>query len=70
MNPVTLLRQFLSIMNVLASQNSALKGDNMGWHRYEYDYIVISYFREVGVEHDVINGNDFEYAFFEIKFVK
>jgi hypothetical protein len=42
----------------------------MGWHRYEYDYIVISYFREVGVEHDVINGNDFEYAFFEIKFVK
>ena len=70
-------------------------GDNTGWHRHEYDYIVVPlfdgqleinlgtsentiapmkngvpYFREVGVEHDVINGNDFECAFIEIEFLK
>ena len=69
-------------------------GDNTGWHRHEYDYIVVPlfdgqleinvgsnentiaamksgvpYFREVGVEHDVINGNDFECAFVEIEFL-
>lgn len=71
------------------------RGDNTGWHRHEYDYIVIPlfdgqleintgssettiapmrngvpYFREVGVEHDVINGNDFKCAFVEIEFIK
>ena len=30
----------------------------------------VPYFREVGVEHDVINGNDFECAFIEIEFLK
>lgn len=70
-------------------------GDNTGWHRHAYDYVVvplfdgqleidtgssertiakmqngIPYFREVGVEHDVINGNDFECAFVEIEFLK
>jgi hypothetical protein len=70
------------------------RGDNTGWHRHEYDYVVvplfdgtleietadaqravanmqngIPYFREVGVEHDVINGNDFECAFVEIEFL-
>ena len=45
-------------------------GDNTGWHRHEYDYIVVPYFREVGVEHDVINGNNFECAFIEIEFLK
>ena len=70
-------------------------GDNTGWHRHEYDYIVVPlfdgqlkidvgsneniiapmkngvpYFRELGVEHDVINGNDFECAFIEIEFLK
>ena len=69
-------------------------GDNTGWHRHEYDYIVVPlfdgqlkidvgsnentitpmkngvpYFRELGVEHDVINGNDFEWAFVEIEFL-
>lgn len=68
------------------------KGDNTGWHRHEYDYIVVPhfdgyldidlgggkatraalkngvpYFRNAGVEHDVINGNDFECAFVEIE---
>lgn len=30
----------------------------------------VPYFREVGVEHDVYNGNDFECAFLEIEFLK
>jgi quercetin dioxygenase-like cupin family protein len=71
------------------------RGDNTGWHRHEYDYVVvplfdgtleidtgggqrttapmkngIPYFRELGVEHDVINGNDFECAFVEIEILK
>ncbi len=29
----------------------------------------VPYFREAGVEHDVINGNDFECAFIEIEIV-
>lgn len=70
-------------------------GDNTGWHRHEYDYVVVPlfdgvleirsdtgetvraelkhgvpYFRQVGVEHDVINANDFECAFIEIEFLK
>lgn len=70
------------------------RGDRTGWHRHEYDYVVVPlfdgvleidlgdgridraelkngvpYFREVGVEHDVINGNDFECAFVEVEFL-
>ena len=70
------------------------KGDNTGWHRHEYDYVVvplfdglleiddgsgeriqakmqngIPYFRTLGVEHDVINGNDFPCAFVEVEFI-
>lgn len=70
------------------------RGDNTGWHRHEYDYVVVPlfdgnleietaggertiaamqngvpYFRASGVEHDVINGNDFECAFVEIEFL-
>ena len=66
-----------------------------GWHRHEYDYVVvplfdgfldiddkhkgrsraemkkgIPYFRELGVEHDVINANEFECAFVEIEFLE
>ena len=60
-----------------------------GWHRHEYDYVVVPltsgrlllktvdgeqyadltrgvpYFRNVGVEHDVINANDGEFVFVE-----
>lgn len=71
------------------------KGDNTGWHRHAYDYIVVPqfdgvleidlgngerttaqmtsgvpYFRQIGVEHDVINGNDFECAFVEIELLE
>ena len=71
------------------------RGDNTGWHRHEFDYVVVPlfdgvleivdpageitraevrngdpYFRERGVEHDVINGNDFACAFIEIEFLR
>lgn len=70
------------------------RGDNTGWHRHEFDYVVVPlfdgaleiedstgeksraemrhgvpYFRSAGVEHDVINANDFECAFVEIEFL-
>ena len=70
-------------------------GDNTGWHRHEYDYVVVPlfdgvleidlgngervtapmqngvpYYRELGVEHDVINGNDFECAFVEVELLE
>ena len=65
-------------------------GAATGWHRHEYDYVVlpmttgrlklvepggmerlaelrtgVPYFREAGVEHDVVNANDFDFAFVE-----
>ncbi|MEM7597928.1 MAG: cupin domain-containing protein [Pseudomonadota bacterium] len=71
------------------------RGDNTGWHRHAYDYVVVPqfdgvleidlgngertqapmqsgvpYYREIGVEHDVINGNDFECAFVEIELIE
>jgi quercetin dioxygenase-like cupin family protein len=67
-------------------------GANTGWHRHEYDYVIvpimdgklrllepgdvtrdaqlqlgIPYFRKAGVEHDVVNPNDGEFAFIEIE---
>lgn len=67
-------------------------GAATGWHRHEYDYVIVPlldgnlklvvegepdtiaplkagspYFRQAGVEHDVINANDFDYAFVEIE---
>ena len=70
------------------------RGDNTGWHRHEFDYVVvplfdgaleivdgsgetsraemrhgIPYFRNAGVEHDVVNANDFECAFVEIEYL-
>ena len=71
------------------------KGDNTGWHRHAYDYVVIPqfdgtleidlgtgqrttaelqkgvpYFREIGVEHDVINANPFEWSFIEVELLE
>ncbi len=70
-------------------------GSATGWHRHEFDYVVIPlfngflgmknakgeatkvqlskgvpYFRRAGVEHDVINVNDFPCSFLEIEFLK
>ena len=66
-------------------------GTATGWHRHEFDYVVVpmttgklllkegdgeryaeltagvSYSREVGVEHNVINANDFEFVFVEVE---
>ena len=68
-------------------------GAATGWHRHEYDYVIVpittgtlkligpdnnetfaeleagvSYFRNAGVEHDVINANDYEFSFVEVEF--
>ena len=66
-------------------------GAATGWHRHEYDYVVVpmttgqlllkesegeryaeltagvSYDREIGVEHNVINANEFEFVFIEVE---
>lgn len=66
-------------------------GAATGWHRHEFDYVIVpnttgrlriesaggvndadlsagvSYFRPVGVEHNVINANDFEFSFVEVE---
>jgi len=67
-------------------------GAATGYHRHEYDYVVVpmttgvlqmlgpdnksstanlvagqSYFREAGVEHDVINTNTTEFVFVEVE---
>ena len=67
-------------------------GAATGWHRHEYDYVVVPlmdgrlrmiveggeettaevkqgvpYFRNVGVEHDVINESGYEFAFIEVE---
>ena len=67
-------------------------GEATGWHRHQYDYVVVPmstgtlrletvdgiheaelvagqpYFRNTGVEHDVINVTDHEFVFVEIEF--
>ena len=68
-------------------------GAATGFHRHEYDYVIVpvttgtlklidaegaenfaeltsgvSYFRNAGVEHDVINHNDHEFVFVEVEF--
>lgn len=67
-------------------------GASTGYHRHEYDYVVVpmtsgfltlsgpdgvrraelsagvSYFRNAGVEHDVVNDNAFEFVFVELEF--
>jgi len=66
-------------------------GAETGWHRHQYDYVVVpgmngrlllettdgenaaelkegqSYFRPAGVEHNVVNANDFRFYFVEIE---
>ena len=66
-------------------------GAETGWHRHEYDYVVVpltdgklqletpdgqriselktgrSYNRGAGVEHNVINANEYEFVFIEIE---
>jgi quercetin dioxygenase-like cupin family protein len=66
-------------------------GAATGWHRHEYDYVIVPltdgtlelvdergtteselrtgvpYFRETGVEHDVVNANKRDFRFIEIE---
>lgn len=66
-------------------------GAETGWHRHQYDYVVVpqttgrllletasgenlaelragvSYFRQAGVEHNVVNANDVEFVFVEVE---
>ena len=66
-------------------------GAETGWHRHEFDYVIIpgvdgklllqddegervaelsagvSYFREAGIEHNVINANDYPFFFVEVE---
>ena len=66
-------------------------GAATGWHRHEYDYVIVPltdgtlrlvepdgerdsvleagapYTRPAGVEHDVVNANDYEFSFVEIE---
>mgnify|MGYP003646755116 CR=1 FL=1 len=71
------------------------RGDNTGWHRHAYDYVVIPlfdgvleidlengehvtarlqngvpYYRDLGVKHEVVSGNDFECAFIEVELLE
>lgn len=67
-------------------------GEATGWHRHEYDYVIVpittgklklfdgkeerfaelvagrSYYRPLGVEHNVTNANPHEFAFVEVEF--
>ena len=67
------------------------QGAATGWHRHEYDYVIVPlltgtlrleeggtvrdaeltaghpYFREAGVEHDVINASPGDFAFVEVE---
>lgn len=70
-------------------------GAQTGWHRHEYDYVVVPmssgkllleqpdgssrfaelqlqqpYARRAGVEHNVINANEFELAFLELELLR
>ena len=82
---------FVDNERVRVSEWRFAPGAATGWHRHEYDYVVVPlldgslkllegggeriaqlkkgvpYFRNVGVEHDVVNANDFEYAFIEVE---
>jgi quercetin dioxygenase-like cupin family protein len=78
--------------NVRVTEWRFAPGAATGWHRHEYDYVVVPlldgvlridlgggqftmselkrgvpYHRSVGVEHDVINANDYEFAFLEVE---
>ncbi|HLT19414.1 MAG TPA: cupin domain-containing protein [Thermomicrobiales bacterium] len=77
---------------VRVTEWSFTPGAATGYHRHEYDYVVVplmngrlklvgpdgeesfaeleagvSYYREAGVEHDVINASDGDFSFVEIE---
>jgi beta-alanine degradation protein BauB len=84
-------RVFIDNERVRVAEWRFAPGAATGWHRHEYDYVVVPmldgrlklveaggerfselkqgvpYFRNAGVEHDVVNANDYEYLFVEIE---
>jgi quercetin dioxygenase-like cupin family protein len=82
---------FIDNDRVMVTEFRFQPGDNTGWHRHGYDYVIVPlldgrvklvtedgesfadmkggvpYFRREGVEHDVINATDGEFAFIEIE---
>ncbi len=76
---------------VVVTESRFAPGAETGWHRHEYDYVVVplmdgklliknkdgesaselsagkSYFRQAGVEHNVVNASAGEFAFVEIQ---
>ncbi len=53
---------------VIPMRNGALEIENEDGQRTRTELVTgAPYFRERGVEHDVINGNDFEYVFIEVE---
>ena len=76
---------------VVVTESRFAPGAETGWHKHEYDYVVVplmdgklriknkdgesvselsagkAYFREAGVEHNVINASAGEFAFVEIQ---
>jgi quercetin dioxygenase-like cupin family protein len=87
--PAATPTQFIDNERVRVTEWRFAPGAATGWHRHEYDYVVVPittgklkletkdgeivadlvtgvpYFRKAGIEHDVINANDFEFAFIE-----
>ena len=83
---------FIDNERVRVSEWRFAPGAATGWHRHEFDYVVVPmldgklrivteggaesiaelvkgvpYFRNAGVEHDVINANHFEFSFIEVE---
>ena len=81
----------LDTENVRVTEWRFEPGAATGWHRHEFDYVVVpmttgrlllkepdgerhaeltagvSYGRDAGVEHDVINDNNYEFVFIEVE---
>jgi beta-alanine degradation protein BauB len=80
---------------VRATEFRFAPGAETGWHRHEYDYVVVPlldgkllleepggasriaelrahqpYARLAGVEHNVVNANEYEFAFLEIELLR
>ena len=84
-------RQFINNERACVTEWRFAAGAETGWHRHEFDYVVVPittgrllledadgshvaelkagepYARNVGVEHNVVNANDFEFVFIEIE---
>jgi quercetin dioxygenase-like cupin family protein len=89
--PAAVARLQIDNERVIVTEWRFSAGAETGWHRHEFDYIVIpgmdgkllletgdgeqlaelrvgqSYYRNAGVEHNVVNANAFEFSFVEVE---